>query len=67
MYKCIRICVYKYTGDYEYSTTTEVYPDSPKANDDICNRAQVRGFLFFFWWGGLVYPDSSKANDGIWV
>jgi hypothetical protein len=29
------------TGDYQYSTTTEVYPDSPKANDDICNRAQV--------------------------
>ena len=24
-----------------YRTTTEVYPDSPKANDDICNRAQV--------------------------
>lgn len=25
----------------KYVTTTEVYPDSPKANDDICNRAQV--------------------------
>lgn len=25
----------------EYATTTEVYPDSPKATDDQCNRAQV--------------------------
>ena len=25
----------------QYCTTTEVYPDSPKANDDICNDAQV--------------------------
>jgi len=24
-----------------YRTTTEVYPDSPKANNDICNKAQV--------------------------
>ena len=24
-----------------YVTTTEVYPDSPKATDDICNLAQV--------------------------
>ncbi|EOD11171.1 hypothetical protein EMIHUDRAFT_452523 [Emiliania huxleyi CCMP1516] len=24
-----------------YATTTEVYPDSPKADADICNRAQV--------------------------
>ncbi|MFQ6370503.1 M14 family metallocarboxypeptidase [Shewanella sp. YIC-542] len=24
-----------------YTCTTEVYPDSPKATDDICNRAQV--------------------------
>ena len=24
-----------------YATTTEVYPDSPTANDDQCNRAQV--------------------------
>ena len=23
-----------------YSTTTEVYPDSPKTNDEECNRAQ---------------------------
>jgi hypothetical protein len=25
----------------KYATTTEVYPDSPKATDDICNDAQV--------------------------
>lgn len=25
----------------DYATTTEVYPDSPKANDEQCNRAQV--------------------------
>lgn len=25
----------------KYTTTTEVYPDSPKVNDDICKRAQV--------------------------
>ena len=25
----------------KYTTTTEVYPDSPKASDEICNRAQV--------------------------
>jgi len=24
-----------------YATTTEVYPDSPRATDDQCNRAQV--------------------------
>lgn len=27
--------------DCEYSTTTEVYPDSPKVTDDECNDAQV--------------------------
>lgn len=27
--------------DAEYATTTEVYPDSPKASDEICNAAQV--------------------------
>mmetsp|Transcript_29214 Transcript_29214/g.87187 ORF Transcript_29214/g.87187 Transcript_29214/m.87187 type:complete len:351 (+) Transcript_29214:57-1109(+) len=27
--------------DAPYATTTEVYPDSPKADADICNRAQV--------------------------
>jgi hypothetical protein len=25
----------------KYTTTTEVYPDSPKANDEICKNAQV--------------------------
>jgi hypothetical protein len=25
----------------KYTTTTEVYPDSPKANDEICRNAQV--------------------------
>lgn len=25
----------------KYATTTEVYPDSPLADDDMCNRAQV--------------------------
>ena len=25
----------------EFATTTEVYPDSPRATDDICNAAQV--------------------------
>jgi hypothetical protein len=24
-----------------FSTTTEVYPDSPRASDEQCNRAQV--------------------------
>lgn len=28
-------------SDAEYSTTTEVYPDSPKVTDEICNSAQV--------------------------
>ena len=27
--------------DAPYATTTEVYPDSPKATDEQCNRAQV--------------------------
>jgi len=27
--------------DSAYRTTTEVYPDSPNANNDVCNRAQV--------------------------
>ena len=33
-----------------YCTTTEVYPDSPKATDDICNEAQVACIA-----GGLDY------------
>ena len=34
----------------QYSTTTEVYPDSPKANDEICTLAQVAAVT-----GGLNY------------
>jgi hypothetical protein len=28
-------------SDAEFTTTTEVYPDSPKVTDEICNQAQV--------------------------
>ena len=34
----------------KYSTTTEVYPDSPKVTDEICNAAQVAAIC-----GGLDY------------
>ena len=27
--------------DAQFTTTTEVYPDSPKATNEICNAAQV--------------------------
>lgn len=37
-------------SDAEYSTTTEVYPDSPKATDAICIEAQVAAIK-----GGLDY------------
>lgn len=37
-------------SDAEYSTTTEVYPDSPKATDEICIEAQVAAIK-----GGLDY------------
>ena len=37
----------------EYCTTTEVYPDSPKANDEICAKAQVAAIS-----GGLDYLNS---------
>lgn len=37
-------------SDAEFTTTTEVYPDSPKVTDDICNRAQVAAIC-----GGLDY------------
>jgi hypothetical protein len=37
-------------SEAEYSTTTEVYPDSPKVTDEICNRAQVAAIC-----GGLDY------------
>lgn len=34
----------------QYTTTTEVYPDSPRANDEICANAQVAAIK-----GGLNY------------
>jgi hypothetical protein len=37
-----------------YSTTTEVYPDSPKVNDEECNQAQVAAIV-----GGLDYALSN--------
>lgn len=37
-------------SDAEYTTTTEVYPDSPKATDEICILAQVAAIS-----GGLDY------------
>lgn len=37
-------------SDARYSTTTEVYPDSPKVTDEICNQAQVAAIC-----GGLDY------------
>jgi hypothetical protein len=37
-------------SDASYSTTTEVYPDSPKVTDEICNQAQVEAIC-----GGLDY------------
>jgi hypothetical protein len=40
-------------SDAEYTTTTEVYPDSPKATDEICIQAQVASIR-----GGLDYLNS---------
>ncbi len=37
-------------SDCQYSTTTEVYPDSPKVSDEECNQAQVAAIV-----GGLDY------------
>ena len=42
--------------DARYVTTTEVYPDSPKASDDICNAAQVAAVM-----GGLNYLRSLRT------
>mmetsp|Transcript_27181 Transcript_27181/g.65970 ORF Transcript_27181/g.65970 Transcript_27181/m.65970 type:complete len:381 (+) Transcript_27181:26-1168(+) len=39
----------------EYTTTTEVYPDSPKATNEICNQAQVAAII-----GGLDYILSQR-------
>ncbi|KAL3811791.1 hypothetical protein ACHAXA_005182 [Cyclostephanos tholiformis] len=38
----------------KFTTTTEVYPDSPRATDEICNRAQVAAIV-----GALEYVLSS--------
>ena len=40
--------------DAIYSTTTEVYPDSTRATDEICNRAQVAAIV-----GALEYVISN--------
>jgi hypothetical protein len=40
-------------SDAEYTTTTEVYPDSPKATDEICIQAQVAAIK-----GGLDYLET---------
>ena len=40
----------------EYATTTEVYPDSPKATDEQCNEAQVACAV-----GGLEYIIRAKG------
>jgi len=39
-----------------YSTTTEVYPDSPRATGEICNQAQVAAIV-----GALDYVLSSSS------
>ncbi len=41
-----------------YVSTTEVYPDSPKASDEICNEAQVAAIT-----GALDYIISQKSAD----
>jgi hypothetical protein len=41
-----------------YTTTTEVYPDSPRATDDICNQAQVAAIT-----GALDYILSQKSSS----
>ena len=42
-------------SEAKYSTTTEVYPDSPKITDEICNFAQVAAIC-----GGLDYIGSEN-------
>jgi len=44
--------------DATYSTTTEVYPDSTRATDEICNRAQVAAIV-----GALDYVISNPHYD----
>ena len=42
--------------DAPYTTTTEVYPDSPRSSDEICIQAQVASVL-----GGLQYVQGISA------
>jgi len=42
----------------KYTTTTEVYPDSPKASDEICNRAQVAAVT-----GAFDYVMTAMSSD----
>ena len=42
--------------DAVYVTTTEVYPDSPRADDENCTNAQVAAVV-----GGLGYLDSQES------
>lgn len=44
--------------DCSYSTTTEVYPDSPKINDEICIKAQVAAVC-----SGLDYVLQQKTAN----
>jgi len=46
------------TTDAPYVTTTEVYPDSPKVDDENCTQAQVAAVL-----GGLEYMRRSAPRD----
>lgn len=41
----------------QYVTTTEVYPDSPRVNDETCTQAQVAAVE-----GGLAYLKDQLAN-----
>ena len=42
-----------------YATTTEVYPDSPTADDAQCNRAQVTAIV-----AALEYIIHAESLDG---
>ena len=46
-------------SDATYSTTTEVYPDSPQVNDENCIRAQVAALT-----GGLDYVIRARNANG---
>lgn len=43
--------------DSKYTSTTEVYPDSDRATDEICNQAQVAAVV-----GALQFINSEKQN-----